>query len=231
MAYDEPEAIIFLIDNSDTSINGDFDPSRLDAQKLACERLASYNLKQSPQTEIAIGSIGSECFGIQQSLLNTTSKLHKTFDKIYPGGEALVTKGLLCAMLALKYASRFITSKRIVLFLGSKNNLTNDDAKSIIEKANDENISIDIIAFGTEVDKLGVLEMITRYTYSESFYIRIRNSHNILSDSVLSSVLGPGSTQNQPESFEEDDELTAAIKASLEDSDDNDFYNTNEEII
>lgn len=225
------EAIIFLIDNSDTSINGDFEPNRLDAQKLAVQRLANFHLRYSPQTDIAIGSIGSEFFGIHMSLMNTETKINQAFEKIQPGGKALVCKGILCAILALKYAKSDVAQKRIVLFVGSRNDLTPQDAKTIVTRANVDNILIDIVAFGTEVDNLHILENITRSTLNESYYIRIRNNKHILSDSVLSSPLGPVLTEYSQDQINEDDELAFAIKASMEDAENMDLYANNDDII
>ena len=48
----EGQAIIIFIDNSETSINGDFYPNRLDAQKTAAERLIQFFTRVNPQTQI-----------------------------------------------------------------------------------------------------------------------------------------------------------------------------------
>ena len=214
------EAIVFLIDNSDTSINGDFEPSRLEAQKLAAQRLGNFNLKQSPNSQVALGSIGSECFGIQCSLSKTTKYFSAAFSKIEAGGKAQVVRGIKNAFLPLKRRDTDTKGKRIVLFICSRHDMTMDSARELAERANKEHISIDIIAFGQEVDKLDILEAFTRMTVNESYFIRIRNNDYILSDSVLASPLGPGIQQQieQLDDISEDEELLAAMKASLEDS-------------
>ena len=96
------------------------------------------------------------------------------------------------------------------------------NARELAEQANQEEVSVDIVAFGQEVDKLDILEEFTRMTLNESYFIRIRNNEYILSDSVLASPLGPGIQQIDPsDDISEDEELLAAIKASLEESDGN----------
>ena len=218
------EAIIFLIDNSDTSINGDFEPSRLEAQKLAAQRLGNFNLKQSPNSQVALGSIGSECFGMKCSLSKSTKQFSTAFSKIEAGGKAQIVRGITCAFLTLKRRDPDIKGKRVVLFICSKHDLTMDSARELAQRANKEQISVDVIAFGQEVDKLDILEAFTSMTVNESYFIRIKKNDFILSDSVLASPLGPGIQQQieQSDDISDDEELLAAIKASMEDSD-NDY--------
>jgi 26S proteasome regulatory subunit N10 len=213
------EAIVFMIDNSDTSINGDFEPNRLEAQKLAAQRLANFYLRQNKMTQVALGAFGSECFGIQTSLTRTTKDFMGAFSRIEPGGKALLDRAIKCSILTLKARDKKVNGKRAVVLIGSKHNMTMDSAKQLAEIANKEEVSVDIVAFGQEVDKLYVLEAFTRMTLCESYFIRIRSNENILSDSVLASPLGPGYQQlDLSDDISDDDELKAAIKASIEDN-------------
>ena len=214
------EAIVFMIDNSDTSINGDYEPNRLEAQELAVQRLANYYLRQSESSQVAVGSFGSECFGIQTSLSRSTKDFTNAFSRIESGGKSQLVRAIKCAILTLRMRDKSVHGKRVVIFIGSKHDMTMEAAKQLSELANQEGVSVDVVAFGQEVDILYVLEAFTRMTLCESYFIRIRTNDNILSDSVLASPLGPGCQQmDLSDEISDDDELKAAIKASLEEND------------
>ena len=215
----DAQAVIILIDTSETTINGDFYPNRLDAEKIATNRLSQYLSRSSAKTQIAIGSIGSRSFGIQSSLTTKYIKTSQAVAQAKRGGHAELEHGIRCAFLALRHRNPEITTRRVIAFIGSPHTLDEKSADKLAADANREGVSVDIIAFGDDVNDLDVLEGFTKKIQSQSYFVHAEAGTVILSDIVLSSPIGPGEGSSQAvmdPNAEEDPDVALAIRQSLE---------------
>ena len=128
----------------------------------------------------------------------------------------------------------------MIVFIGSHNNFTAEKAENLAAAANRENVSIDIVAFGDDVNNVDVLQDFVESLNMRSYFVRAKTGNMILSDIVLSSNIGPGrdSAHDVLDPYLEDDpdvafairqsinqahegddsELQAAIRASLEEA-------------
>jgi len=214
----EPKAVVILIDNSSTSINGDFYPNRLDAQKLAAERLCQYYSRQSAKNQIGIGTMGSIDFGIAASLTTRIDKISKTIAKISRGGQCSFENGVKCAFLALHHRDPDLKERRVVVFIGSNHGLSRDTASKLSTLANREGAAVDIVAFGEAIDEMDILSDFVSQINTKSHFFHARSGTVILSDLVLSSPIGPGEGSSRARldpSAEEDPEVALAIRQSL----------------
>ena len=219
------QAILILIDNTETTLNGDFYPNRLDAEKIAAERLFQYYVRKSAKTQVAIGTFGTKYFGIQASLTTRHAKISKTIAEINRGGENDFEHAIRCGFLALRHRDAQITIKRIVLFICSINTFTDEKAALLAADANREGVAIDIIAFGNDVNNTDILEEFTQKIHSPSVYVRAHPGRLILSDIVLSSPIGPGHDSTHTfldPNLEDDPDVALAIRQSLEQTENND---------
>ena len=169
MLGEEAEAIVFLIDNSPTSINGDFYPTRLDAQKLAVERLIEYFHRKNSAHQFAIGTLAQGELGIIASLSNKIEKALDILPTIKRGGSIQIARGLKSSFLALKHHHREIKTKHIILFVCSDHNLSFSDAVQLGDDAKKEEIILDIVAFGPEINDIDVLRQIVDTVSSDNF--------------------------------------------------------------
>ena len=221
MASSDAQAVIILIDNSETTINGDFYPNRLDAEKIATSRLSQYLSRSSAKTQISIGTIGSQQFGIQSSLTTKYIKTSQAVAQAKRGGVAELEHGIRCAFLALRHRNPEITTRRVIAFIGSHHTLTAQAADKLAADANREGVSVDIVAFGDDVNDIDVLEEFTKKIQAQSYFVHAQPGTVILSDIVLSSPIGPGEgsahTVLDPNA-EEDPDVALAIRQSLENS-------------
>ena len=213
----EAEAILIIIDNTETSINGDFYPNRLNAQKIAAERLFQYFVRKSSQTQIAIATLGTKYFGLQTSLTCIYPKISKSIAQIKYGGENDFEHMIRCGFLTLKHRDARITVKRMIVFMCSRNNFNEEKAQILAADANRENVSIDIIAFGDDVNNVDVLQNFVESLHMKSYFIRANPGNMILSDIVLSSRIGTGreSYHDDMEDEIDDPSIAMAIRQSL----------------
>ena len=96
-----PTAVAILIDNSATSINGDFYPSRLQAQILTAVRYSQFLFSGNQNSQVAIGTLSHMEPGIRMSFTNSYQKIENSLNNITSSGNIDFLKGIKCALLAL----------------------------------------------------------------------------------------------------------------------------------
>ena len=217
---EQKDAFIFVIDNSQSSINGDFIPNRLKSQEIAVSRLIQYFSKLSTPSEFGISAISGNEKGVFVSLTDDTYKLSESVSLLKTGGKADLGTGILCSLLAFKHSLNTFVRKELIVFIGSRNYVDEKEAARIIRTANLEEIGINIVSMGTDVNNDDILEGITKELNVKSVFLKVPPSpHVFLSDLVLTSDIGAGDFSNQI--LDPDLELT--IKMSLEESQDYDI--------
>lgn len=219
----DAQNIVILIDNSDKSIDGDFYPNRLKAQKDATKELIRYFiLKLNNRTQISIGTLGSNKIGITAYLTDDPRKLNKAIDDIEPSGSIELYKGIKFAFLVLQYQyneekqahtqEKLVRKKRIIAFVSSEHSLTKEESESIQNTADNDNVSIDVIAFGNDVQSIEILSD-TFEKIKDSHFLYAYDINRNLSDIVMSSPIVGDSSFFQTE-YNDDPELQLAMEIS-----------------
>ena len=140
------------IDNSEWSRNGDYAPSRFDAQKETINFLASSKINSNPETTVGLLSLAGDRIEVHISPTRSPGAIMTALAKdVHIGGESKFVAGLKTAALALKNRQNKNQRQRIILFAGSP--LPADDGKELLRLSKafkKNNVSVDIINFGTE---------------------------------------------------------------------------------
>ena len=215
----DAQAVIILIDNSSSSIDGDFYPNRLDAQRLASDRLFQYFTRQSAKTQIGLGTIGTFDFGISASLTTRLEKVSKVMAKINRGGKINFEHGVRCAYLALRHRDPQLKDRKIIVFIGTDHGMTPQSAAKLASDLNKEGVGLDIVAIGDQIHDMEILMELVKNVQIPSHFVHAKSGTVILSDIVLSSPIGPGEGSSRTRldvSPEEDPEVALAIRQSLE---------------
>lgn len=213
------QAVIILIDNSISSINADFYPNRLDAQSIAAERLISYYRRKSAKTQIGIGALSGKQCGILSSLSDRETKANKAISQIKREGEIKLEHAIRCAFLALRHRDKDLSIKRVIAFVASHHEMTHETADKLAAIANREGTAVDIVAIGSDVNDMDVLEEFVSKLQLESHFIVAEAGSVILADLILASPIGPGVGSNRTlldPTQEDDPDVALAIRQSLE---------------
>ncbi|KAL4771565.1 hypothetical protein BDW60DRAFT_189410, partial [Aspergillus nidulans var. acristatus] len=153
------EATMIIVDNSESSRNGDYTSTRWQAQIDAVSVIHTAKMRAHPQSAVGLMSMG----GKGPEVLSTFTTdfggilagLHRT--KIH--GTAHFTSSIQVAGLALKHRSEKSQRQRIIVFSCSP---IAEDEKTLVKlakKMKKNNVSIDVIAFGDlESDQTKKLE-------------------------------------------------------------------------
>ncbi|KAF8851091.1 26S proteasome regulatory subunit S5A, multiubiquitin chain binding protein [Acephala macrosclerotiorum] len=144
------EAVMVVVDNSESSRNGDYTPTRYEAQSDAVSLIFSAITQGNPESSVGLMSMGGKGPEVLVTLTTDHGKilegLHRTKSKIR--GSSHLATGIQIAGLALKHRQNKSQRQRIVVFTCSP--IAEDDKTlvKLAKKMKKNNISIDFVAFG-----------------------------------------------------------------------------------
>ncbi|KAK7183511.1 hypothetical protein DPSP01_008484 [Paraphaeosphaeria sporulosa] len=188
------EASMIIVDNSEASRNGDYVPSRWEAQADAVNLIFSAKTGANPESSVGLMSMG----GSQPEILTTlTTDIGKVLDGLHRTkikGTSHFSTGINVAALALKHRQNKSQKQRIVLFTCSPIEEEEKDLVKLSKRMKKNGISVDIIAFGElGDDTTRKLEKFSEACQSAegSHLAIIQPSSNLLSDSLITTpILG-----------------------------------------
>ncbi|EPS31585.1 26S proteasome non-ATPase regulatory subunit [Penicillium oxalicum] len=229
------EATMIIVDNSESSRNGDYTSTRWQAQVDAVSIVHSVKMRAHPQSAVGLMSMG----GKGPEVLSTFTTdfggilagLHKT--KIH--GTSHLSSSIQVAALALKHRSEKSQRQRIIVFSCSP---IEEDEKTLVKlakKMKKNNVSIDVVAFGDlESDQTKKLEaFVDNVTSGDNSYLAIippgphllseelQNTPILAGESATTGGVGGGGGGedagfNFEDAAENDPELAFALRLSLE---------------
>ena len=139
------ESCMILLDNSEFMRNGDYVPTRLEAQQDAANLLVGAKTQSHPESTVGV-SAGSEL------LVSPTDDVGKILNALHDltmsSNQVDVTASVQVASLALKHRRNKNGSQRIVLFVGSP---VLAEAKTLAKAGRQlkkNNVSIDVVCMG-----------------------------------------------------------------------------------
>ncbi|PNY27148.1 Uncharacterized protein TCAP_02923 [Tolypocladium capitatum] len=144
------EAVMVVVDNSESSRNGDYQPTRFDSQVDAVNVLFQSITQGNPESSVGLMSMGGKGPEVLVTLTMDQGKildgLHRTKKKI--GGSSHLKTGIQVATLALKHRQNRSQRQRVIVFICSP---IEEDEKELIQlakKMKKGNISVDFVLFG-----------------------------------------------------------------------------------
>lgn len=220
------ESTVICIDNSEYMRNGDYLPTRIQAQQDAANLVCRTKLRSNPENNVALMSLADT--QVHVTLTTDSGKLLSKLHLIQPKGKIRFLNGIRVAHLALKHRQSKNHRMRIVAFVGSP---IEDDDKEIIKvakKLKKEKVNVEVVSFGEEeynTPKLNpFIETLNGKEGTGSNIVNIPPG-SMLSDALMSSpiIAGEGGAPSagtgefdlgfDPAS---DPELALALRVSLE---------------
>ncbi|KAI1115231.1 von Willebrand factor type A domain-containing protein [Nemania sp. NC0429] len=189
------QAVMIVVDNSESSRNGDYTPSRFDAQVDAINILFDSVTQGNPESSVGLMSMGGKGPEVLSTLTTERGSLleglHRTKKKI--SGSSHLATGIQIASLALKHRQNKSQRQRIVVFVCSP--VADDEKKlvSLAKKMKKGNIDIDFILFGDLDDddvqkKLEAFNNVVKGN-DNSHLVVVPPSGKLLSDQLLSTPI------------------------------------------
>ncbi|KAF4998815.1 26S proteasome regulatory subunit N10 [Fusarium heterosporum] len=232
------EAVMVVVDNSESSRNGDYQPTRFDSQVDAVNITFQTITQGNPESSVGLMSMGGKGPEVLVTLTTEQGKilegLHRTKKKI--GGSSHLKTGIQVATLALKHRQNRSQRQRIIVFVCSPVEESEKELTTLAKKMKKANISVDFVLFGDLDDdntKNKLQLFIDTVKTSEGCHlVVIPPSSKLLSDQLISTPIllgenaggssGAGGAGGSNEEFEfgfdpaMEPELALALRMSME---------------
>ncbi|TFK35036.1 hypothetical protein BDQ12DRAFT_688682 [Crucibulum laeve] len=193
------EATMMIIDNSEYMRNGDYQPTRFNAQSDAVNTVFQTKIDSNPENTVGVMTMagkGPEVLVTHSKDLGQILKaLHVASSKI--GGEIDIPTAIAVAQLALKHRENKNLRQRIIVFVASPLQGAAADDKAMVKlakKLKKNNVAIDFVCYGDgieEDDGPSVIKTFVEAANSSdnSHYVTVPPGNLLLSDVLISSPI------------------------------------------
>lgn len=218
--------MIILFDNSMSAIDGDFTPTRLEAQKAAVQALADSFSHGNRESMVGFGTLSGAC-GVHTSLTKDMRKFRQNLDNIQRDGTIHFEQAIKCGLFALRHRPREISLRHLIVMLGSKHDLTKEAAPELAGLVQRDGVILDLVVLGDDGIDLDPLNDFMKALGSQSRYVTIPKGRSYLADIVQDKLIhidaGVGAVNPEDaelrqaiqQSSVDDEELQRAILLSL----------------
>ncbi|UYV67217.1 Pros54 [Cordylochernes scorpioides] len=223
------ESTFVCVDNSEYMRNGDFVPTRLQAQQDAVSLVCHSKTRANPENNVGLLTLSQNpevLATLTSDIGHILSKLHQ----VQPKGNISFLSGIRIAHMALKHRQGKNHKMRIVVFVGSPLEVDDKEIIKFAKKLKKEKVNVDIINFGEDqtanTDKLtSFINTINGKDSNGSHLVTVPPGPH-LSDALISSPIvqgeDGGGAPGGAGTFEfgvdpnEDPELALALRVSME---------------
>uniref|UniRef100_A0A9I9D675 26S proteasome non-ATPase regulatory subunit 4 homolog n=1 Tax=Cucumis melo TaxID=3656 RepID=A0A9I9D675_CUCME len=198
------EATMICIDNSEWMRNGDYAPSRFQAQADAVNLICGAKTQSNPENTVGVLTMAGKGVRVLVTPTSDLGKILACMHGLEIGGETNLAAGIQVAQLALKHRQNKKQQQRIILLivltsstlcLLSPANHEKKLLEMIGKKLKKNNVALDIIDFGEEDDaKPEKLEALLSAVNSNdsSHIVHVPSGPNALSDVLISTPIFTG---------------------------------------
>lgn len=222
------ESTMICVDNSDYMRNGDFLPTRLQAQQDAVNLVCHSKTRSNPENNVGLLTLAN--VEVLATLTSDVGRILSKLHQVQPDGNINLLTGIRIAHLALKHRQGKNHKMRIVVFVGSPVESEEKELVKLAKRLKKEKVNVDVVSFGEEACNT---ELLTSFVNtlngkdgSGSHLVTVPPGPH-LSDALISSPViqgedGLGGAGLGGSGFEfgvdpnEDPELALALRVSME---------------
>ncbi|KAK1921384.1 hypothetical protein DB88DRAFT_500572 [Papiliotrema laurentii] len=185
------ESCMLVLDNSEYMRNGDYAPTRFQAQAQAVSTVFTAKTDSNPESAVGLMTMAGKAPALLVTPTNDIGKLLSAASKAQLGGQANFQTAVQIAQLALKHRENKNQRQRIVVFVGSPLEDSQESLVKLGKRLRKNNVLVDIVTIGDEGmgndEKLGAL--IEAAGGGESHLVSIPPGQHLLSDAIISSAV------------------------------------------
>ncbi|XP_047973127.1 26S proteasome non-ATPase regulatory subunit 4 homolog [Salvia hispanica] len=189
------EATMICIDNSEWMRNGDYSPTRFDAQKDAVSLISGAKTQANPENTVGVLTMAGKGVRVLVTPTSDLGKILACAHGMEVGGEMNLAAGIQVAQLALKHRQNKKQQQRIIVFVGSPVTYDKKALELIGRKLKKNSVALDIVNFGEEdeekTEKLEALLAAVNNNDS-SHIVHVPPGPSALSDVLISTPIFTG---------------------------------------
>ncbi|KAJ2402099.1 proteasome regulatory particle base subunit rpn10 [Coemansia sp. RSA 2559] len=145
------EATVLIIDNSEWARNGDYTPSRYQAQIDSVHYLFSIKTNDNPENTVGVIANAGDSPEVLVSLTNDLGVLLKGLHGLGVRGDSHFDTSIQIAQLVLKHRANKYQRQRIVIFAASPIDADEKTLVKLGKKLKKNGVSIDVVNFGEHI--------------------------------------------------------------------------------
>jgi len=187
------EATVICLDNSDWMRNGDYTPTRLEAQQDAINLICGAKTQSNPENTVGVLSCAGKSPGVLVTLTSDLGKILSSLHEVKIGGSFDFLASMQVAQLVLKHRQNKNQHQRIIVFVGSPIITDSDQLVRLGKRLKKNNVAVDLVNFGEEAENTEKLEaFVSAVNNDNSHLVTIPPGPHILSDILISSPIIAG---------------------------------------
>ncbi|KAG9137719.1 hypothetical protein Leryth_019283 [Lithospermum erythrorhizon] len=189
------EATMICIDNSEWMRNGDYSPSRYQAQADAVNLICGAKTQSNPENTVGLMTMAGKGVRVLVTPTSDLGKILGCMHGLEVGGEMNLAAGIQVAQLALKHRQNKKQQQRIIVFVGSPVKYDKKVLEMIGRKLKKNNVALDVVNFGEEnEDKSEKVEALVGAVNSNdsSHIVHVPPGPNALPDVLISTPIFTG---------------------------------------
>ncbi|GAY53765.1 hypothetical protein CUMW_151530 [Citrus unshiu] len=144
------EATLICIDNSEWMRNGDYAPSRFQAQTEAANLICGAKTQLNPENTVGVMTMAGKGVRVLVTPTSDLGKILACMHGLEIGGELNLAAGIQVAQLALKHRQNKKQQQRIIVFVGSPIKHEKKVLEMIGRKLKKNSVALDIVNFGED---------------------------------------------------------------------------------
>lgn len=186
---------MICIDNSEWMRNGDYSPSRFQAQADAVNLICGAKTQANPENTVGVLTMAGKGVRVLVTPTSDLGKILACMHGLEIGGEMNFAEGIQVAQLALKHRQNKKQQQRIIVFAGSPVKYDKKVLEIIGKKLKKNSVALDVVNFGEEDEsKTEKLEaLVAAVNNNESSHIvHVPPGPNALSDVLISTPIFTG---------------------------------------
>ncbi|XVE82471.1 hypothetical protein DITRI_Ditri16bG0007300 [Diplodiscus trichospermus] len=189
------EATMICIDNSEWMRNGDYSPSRFQAQADAVNLICGAKTQSNPENTVGVLTMAGKGVRVLVTPTSDLGKILACMHGLEIGGEMNLAAGIQVAQLALKHRQNKKQQQRIIVFAGSPIKHDKKSLGMIGKKLKKNSVALDIVNFGEDDEgKTEKLEALLAAVNNNdtSHIVHVPAGPNALSDVLISTPIFTG---------------------------------------
>ncbi|KAJ6840047.1 26S proteasome non-ATPase regulatory subunit 4-like protein [Iris pallida] len=189
------EATMICIDNSEWMRNGDYSPTRFQAQADAVNLICGAKTQSNPENTVGLLTMAGKGPRVLVTPTSDLGKILACMHGLQIGGEMNLTSGIQIAQLALKHRQNKNQQQRIIVLVGSPVKYDKKTLETIGKKLKKNSVSLDVVDFGEADDeKSEKLEALVAAVNNNgsSHIVHVPPGPSALSDVLISTPIFTG---------------------------------------
>lgn len=188
---------MLVVDSSEWAQNGDYTPTRFDAQRDAVNLLFGIKTQANPESAVGLMTMGGRGPEVLVTLTDELGKMLAAMHGVKLQGKSHLTTALQVGELALKHRQNKNQRQRIIVFVCSPVEESVVELVKLARRMKKNGVGVDVVNFGEESENSAKLEaFIEAVNASDNSHIlTVSPGPFLLSDMIRQTVIGGGDGQ------------------------------------